>query len=482
VTPFEQASAIADAVLYEGYLLYPYRSTSDKNRARFQWGVLCPRGAERSGAGEGPDLQLECLIDVGADAARSTAPTGAAVELHVRFLQLQDRVPERADGEGFTEVDTLEVDGTRHVRFSEAVERDVAIGPVALADLLAGGCEVSIGFPAGSDVEDLGAEARLVRHRWDLQATAAVSAEAVARGLVRLRVEVRNLAAWDEGGVAGLRPGAARDVALRRSLIATHLVLAVAGGAFVSLTDPPEEHRSAATDCTNLRTWPVLLGEEGSAGALLSAPIILGDHPEIAPESPGALFDATEIDEILLLRVLTMTDEEKREARATDPRAAAIVDLAEDLGPEEFSQLHGAIRELRAPHGDPDAGGAPDWPTIASTPSGEVVEAHLNPDAPWWDPGTDAAVDPTSDAVLVGGVPVARGSHVRLVPGRRADAHDLFLAGRAATVAAVLHDVDGDVHVAVTLDDDPGADLWDATGRYLYFAPEEIEPLEGAAP
>jgi hypothetical protein len=181
---------------------------------------------------------------------------------------------------------------------------------------------------------------------------------------------------------------------------------------------------------------------------------------------------------------LTLTDQEKLEARATDPRAAAIIDLAEDLSPEAFGQLHGAIRSLRAPHGVGVE--EPDWPGISG-----AIEAEWSgisgpevpmPDAPWWDPGTDASVDPSTDAVLIGGVSVARGSHVRLVPGRRADAHDIFLTGRAATVAAVLHDVDGEVHVAVTIDDDPGADLWDATGRYLYFSPEEIEPLEGAVP
>jgi hypothetical protein len=73
---------------------------------------------------------------------------------------------------------------------------------------------------------------------------------------------------------------------------------------------------------------------------------------------------------------------------------------------------------------------------------------------------------------------VARGSRVRLrTHGRRGDAQDMFLDGRVATVQAVVHDVDERVHLAVTVDDDPGADLAEWQGRFLYFAPEEVEPL-----
>ena len=77
---------------------------------------------------------------------------------------------------------------------------------------------------------------------------------------------------------------------------------------------------------------------------MLSSPIILYDYPAIAPESPGDLFDGTEIDEILTLRVLTMTDQEKEEARSTDARAGRLLDRAELLAPEQFAKLHGVFR------------------------------------------------------------------------------------------------------------------------------------------
>ena len=176
----------------------------------------------------------------------------------------------------------------------------------------------------------------------------------------------------------------------------------------------------------------------------------------MAPESAGALFDSTEIDEILTLRVLTMTDEEKAQARATDPRAKEIIDRCESLTPEDLQRLHGTLRN---PHG--------------ASPPPSVFDV----DQPWWDPAVDEQVQPEVDAVEVDGVSVSKGSLVRLHPNRRADAQDFFFADQVARVTAVLSDVDGGVHVAVVLADDPAADLHDWYGRYLYFAPDELEPL-----
>jgi len=117
----------------------------------------------------------------------------------------------------------------------------------------------------------------------------------------------------------------------------------------------------------------------------------------------------------------------------------------------------------------------PGYPTAAGEQPGR-------PAVPWWDPGSDTSVSPETDHVVIAGVRVARGSRVRMRPGsRRADAQDLFLIGREATVAAVLHDVDGQVHVAVSPDDDPAAELQRSQGRFLYFAPDEIEPIGGPA-
>ncbi len=116
---------------------------------------------------------------------------------------------------------------------------------------------------------------------------------------------------------------------------------------FLSMIDPPEPWRAIAAKCRNLGTWPVLVGEPGSRDTMLSAPIILYDYPQVAPESPGDLFDATEIDEILTLRILTLTEDEKRVMSAVDDRARALLERTESLATEQLLALHGTIRGLR---------------------------------------------------------------------------------------------------------------------------------------
>jgi hypothetical protein len=197
---------------------------------------------------------------------------------------------------------------------------------------------------------------------------------------------------------------------------------------------------------------------------MLAAPIILPDYPQVAQESPGELYDGTEIDEILTLRTLALSDAEKAEARATDPRAAALIDRVDAMDAPTMEQLHGTIRAMSAHR--PASG-----PARPAGPAGDGE--HV----PWWDPGADASVSPGTDSVFVSGQRVARGSRVTLRPGaRRADAQDMFLAGRAALVEAVLVDVDDTTYLAVTLADDPAADLQSAHGRFLYFSPDEVEP------
>jgi hypothetical protein len=215
----------------------------------------------------------------------------------------------------------------------------------------------------------------------------------------------------------------------------------------------------------------VLAGRPGERDLVLVSPIILYDHPEIAEQSEGALYDSTEIDEILTLRVMTMTDEEKAQARATDPLAAQLIDRCDSMSPEAMQQLHGILR-------NPHAG--------ERTTFGELDEqmrsAGLIPEVPegvdWWDPLADSAVQPEVDAVLVNGVRVSAGSRVRLRPSRRADAQDIFFAGRSARVISVHEDVDGEHYVGVIVEDHPDFEMPDSYGRYLYFSPDEVEPLE----
>jgi hypothetical protein len=447
--------AVADAVLYEGYLLYPYRSTSAKNQVRWQFGVLGPPGAVAAGVGEEPDLSVQCLLAPAGDAE-------PAVTVHLRFLQLQRRGVERADpAGGYTPVPDLTVAGRTWLAWDEAAERELALGPDALVP--GSDREHRVEVAGGEDVEVLRGPdgrtvGRLVRRRQPLSALVTVSTRSAGGGLLRLGVGVGNVTP---------SPLDDRDTATAGSFLGAHLILVADGATFLSQTDPPDRAREAAADCVQHRCWPVLAG----TGAVLASPIILYDHPEVASESAGGLFDSTEIDEILTLRVMTLTDEEKAAARATDPHAAAIIDRCDRLTAADLQRLHGTLR-------DPRAGGG-GTPTAAADATGPPAGTPVYGDLPWWDPAADSSVSPATDRVLVNGVEIRRDSLVRLRPSRRADAQDLFYAGQVARVTAVLGDVDGGWHVAVVLVDDPAADLHEWYGRYLYFAPDEVEPMAG---
>jgi hypothetical protein len=490
---FELARKVADAVLYEGYLLYPYRASAAKNQARWQFGVLLPRLWSEAGPDEPWATQTECLLE---------PEEATTVRVLVRFLHVQSKTVEEVDVEAgtFREVGALAVDGSELVPWDEATEQEVTV-EAPLSRLLEGELVTPFERPGGRRVEPVHTAAgklagRTVRRRWPVMGTVKLSAVRLdgPYGLVRLRLGVENASAWQD-------PKADRGIALRRSLVSAHSLIGIDQGVFLSLLDPPEWAKPYAEACANLHTWPVLIGDEGRRDAMLSSPIILYDHPTIAPESPGDLFDATEIDEILTLRTMALTEAEKREARATDERAAAIIDRVDNMPPELLERLHGAVRYLRgvegseeaeglgAPvEGTPDLGSPVGGPLIGRVAGGEKEGERLStappgsatdpPElVPWWDPGADRTVSPETDGVMVAGVMVAKGSRVRLRPGqRRADAQDMFLTDREATVEAVFLDVDGNRHLAVTLDEDPAADLQRWHGRYLYFSPDEVEP------
>jgi hypothetical protein len=450
--PFAAARQVADAVLYEGYLLYPYRRSTAKNRVRWQFGVLAPPAwiehqripdPGRSGAAESWFQQVDCLAE---------APPTALVRVELRFLQLQHKQLYEYDGDGARRaVDTLDTAEGLQLTFDEAVAREVST-VVRIEDVLSTEQDVVVDLPGRTSVERLpGADGEIERTCWPVRARIVVGADRARSPfpLLRLRIRVENVMELAD-------PAVPRELVLRHSLIAAHILVGLGAGRFLSLLDPPAWAADAVAAADNRHVFPVLAGADDGNDALLCSPIILYDHPKIAPESPGDLHDATEIDEILSLRTLTLTDAEKREARGTDPRAAAIVDRVDSMPAELLAKLHGTLRDLPSSE-DPD-------------------------ELPWWDPRAEAAVAPETDTVLVGGRRVGRGALVRLRPrGHGSDAHDMFLTGRKGRVHAVLHDVDGSVRLAVTVDDDPGADLHEWYGRFFHFTPDEVEPLEAGA-
>jgi hypothetical protein len=338
---------IVAAVLYEGYILYPYRP-SVKNRQRWTFGGLYPESySQAQGGTDAWTMQTEGLVRGG---------QGTTLEASVRFLHLLERqigelTTPPADGPAddrpaFRPVGALQIDGEHFHTWQEAVERTVGPETVALGELTCSPCEVSFQFPACREWkllrqrtgEAIGIE---VREQQAIAGTMALSAEQADDELFKMRVRILNRTPW------GADAGSRRDEALLRSLVSTHTLLGVRGGAFVSLLDPPPDCQAIAASCRNEGTWPVLVGADGAKDTLLSSPIILYDYPQVAPESPGDLFDATEIDEILTLRILTLTEEEKQAMAAVDERGRALLQRTEALARDQMLGLHGTIRGLR---------------------------------------------------------------------------------------------------------------------------------------
>jgi len=455
---------IADAVLYEGYILYPYRASAQKNRSRWQWGVVMGPGYAAAEESERDFTQAEVVLE------HSGQP---AVQLIVRFLQVQRRSTAEA--------------GAAAPSWDEAVEREIefTVGP---ADLLGPGYVHDFAVDGGQEREPQPGQERepqpggagsgyAIRRREPLAGIVSVRAFPLQGPwrAVRLQVRVENRTAADP-------VPRRREEALPTALIAAHVIMTAGGGEFISMTDPPEWAKTAVAECENVGGWPVLADPDGGRDIVLSSPIILPDHPEVAPESPGELYDGLEIDEILTLRTLALSDDEKLQARATDPRAAALIDRVEAMAPGDIVKLHGTVRSPRpAPAGaGPEIRPGPAM--VARTNAAGEPEWIGDPDVPWWDPGADASVSPDTDTVTIGGHQIGRGATVRLQPGkRRSDAQDMFLIGRIAEVQAVLLDVDDQPYLAVALVDDPGQDLRIAHGRFLYFTVDEVEPCEPAS-
>jgi hydrogenase maturation protease len=339
---------IAKAVLYEGYMLYPYRPSSVKNQQRWNFGVLCPQsyGDAQDGT-EASIMQTECLVE---------GSSICSVEVRVRFLHLSARfvgqltnpVAELMQGEHppLRWVEKFEVNGRVYQAWQDAAEREVIVPACGVEALTSRPVARSFTFPAEKQVEPLRDSdgligGILVREGNAVCGVIELSAARQHDGVFELTVRLGNTTPFS------VTESTARETALVHSLVSTHTILGVTNGAFVSLLAPPEQLRGQASSCNNVGTWPVLVGEEGQRDTMLSSPIILYDYPQIAPESAGDLFDGTEIDEILSLRIMTLTDEEKLEMRQSDERARQMLERTEAMPVEQLMKLHGVLRGLR---------------------------------------------------------------------------------------------------------------------------------------
>lgn len=400
---------LVQALLYEGYVLYPYRASSVKNRRRWTFGALFPRAfCAAHETGDASHAQTQVLVEGGPQ---------ATVTVVARFLHVAQV---HRDG----------VEPTSHeTGWQEAVERVVTLPRVQLE---AGALVQPFTFAAAREVD---AAHGLVRRHERLDGAVLVSVERLGEDASRVTVKIENRTACEVGPVSDVESDRPRDAAEVLTLASTHLVLTAGdGGAFVSAIDPPERLRDLSKTCRSAGLWPVLVGPASARDVMLCAPIILYDHPAVAPESPGDLFDGTEIDEILTLRILTLSEDERREVLAGDPRARALLERTEALGPQTLASLHGRLSSTR--------------------------------------PGPRTLTHPS-------GVELRPGDRVRLHPRQRgADAFDVVLRGMAATIESIEVDLEDRAHVSVTIDDDPGRDLGaqGLPGHRFFFDLSEVDP------
>ncbi|PZR73878.1 MAG: hypothetical protein DLM52_10315, partial [Chthoniobacterales bacterium] len=417
---------VVDAVLYEGYILYPYRASSKKNqRERFTFGRIYPEDYAIAQQGREPFLmQTQCLV--------RNESKDARVRIEIRFLHPMAReigrlaapVDQIAPGhEPAVELTPeLRVDGKLYQAWHEAVERQVAAPVFPLSEPRQQ--TQKFHFPATRAVEPIRDEkakiaALLIRRQEAIEGEIEIGVEAIDPVMMKLTIRVLNRTRVPANELEE------QDKIILRTFASAHTIIWAEGGECLSLLDPPPEYEAAAKACKNVGAWPVLVGDQDKheRDTMLSSPIILYDYPKIAPESAGNLFDGTEIDEILTLRIQSMTEEEKAEMRNIDEQARRILERTESLSQDHLLQMHGTMRERQ-----------------------ESNEQFFNPGE-------------RRQTVTVSGVELKVGDRVRIQPKRRADAFDLILKGKIAIIEAIEEDVQNEVHLALVLEDDPGREL-----------------------
>lgn len=441
----EMLEKIVNAVLYEGYILYPYRASSKKNRQRFTFGRVYPEQYSVAQKGSEPcSMQTEILV-------RPHSPD-CALNVSVRFLHpmarevgvLMTPIAELSTTAEptFHLVNEQLIGDKLYQAWQESVERIVEVSPLLLRDASTSATEFR--FEPSRELEPIRDGEKIaavfVRRQEALRGVVETSVTPIDDQVTKVTVRIVNQTPVPIVELDN------QDAIVMRTFASTHTVLHVVDGEFISLLEPPAKYEAAAKACKNVNTWPVLVGEADKKprDTMLSSPIILYDYPQIAPESAGDLFDGAEIDEILTLRIMTMTDEEKREMRGVDDHARRILERTEMLPGDHLLKMHGVMR-----------------PTQSQS--------------------NDEFFNPTKrlESTIVNGVELKAGDKVRIWPKKRADIMDMALEGKVATIEALEEDLEKQVHFALVIDDDPGRDmgLMRQSGHRFFYSADEVEPF-----
>ena len=442
----ELVEKVVNAVLYEGYILYPYRASSKKNRERFTFGRVYPEDYSIAQSGAEPCLmQTECLV--------RNESKDTLINISVRFLHPMARevgilpapITEMPVGEppDFEVVPDVQVGEQLYQTWQEVVDRKVELSSFPLRE--ASQTSHEFDFLSSRTLDPIRGDdgkisAVLVRRQDSVRGVIEIATRPIDNSIFRIRVRILNRTPVSPSDLNN------QNAIIMRTFTSTHTILHAHGGEWFSLTDPPPAYAEATAACKNIGSWPVLVGEEvkGDRDTMLSSPIILYDYPQIAPESPGDLFDGLEIDEILTLRVAAMSDSEKIEMRQVDEQARPILERTENMPNDHLLKMHGVMRSVRSSNED-----------------------FFNPSM-------------RIESATVGGVQVKAGDLVRIRPKKRADVMDMALDGKIAVIEAVEQDVEGGVQLALVLEDDPGRDLgmMRQPGHRFFYATDEVEPLK----
>ena len=276
---------------------------------------------------------------------------------------------------------------------------------------------------------NVGAAPNKVSFEFDeLEGFAELLVDRLPDGRGRVTLQVENTTALTEEEATGDRKDA-----LLKSMLSTHLLLRVEDDRFVS---PLERGDDGVAGCCQVNTWPVLATPNDDS--LLGPTIMLPEHPEIAPESVNDFFDGTEIEEALVLHIQALSDQEREEIAAQDPKVREMLARADATTPQQLMDLHGRVR-LEDPPGERE--------------------------------------------FTVDGVTYKRGMKVILHPPLDADVYDKMLDGRRATIHRLFIRMDDStmgerLHLGVTVDDDPMQEILGESGRFLFFFSDEVEVVQ----
>lgn len=330
---------ITRAVLYEGYSLFPYNRSATKNVKPVPFGAIYPQAYQKYNPEIHATSRTECVLE-------GTGET--ELEVRIRFLHLRSKKILKIDLEGvgqdqFKPIDTLRAGGKTYASGWEAVEREIDFGKHAVAELLKENIEREIASE-GEETNELiyDEQGQIVGNRFVQQSELGGAASLWARPAegkagFRIMVTITNATSVSNPKTCS------RNEVYARSFLSAHTILTAEKGHFISLTDPEPGWKKLVSHCNNINTWPVLIDAEDKT--MLSSPIVLYDHPQIAPESTGDLFDSTEIEEALILHIATLPEEERKRIDDSDDKMRTMMERVENITPEELKKLHGGFKE-----------------------------------------------------------------------------------------------------------------------------------------